>query len=217
MGIKLLIVIALIALLVPIAYAEEKTDNGAGITPDSVLYGLDKFFEKLELAFAGDSIKKAEIRLKLASERVAEFKVMTNKDNEDKAKAVLDDYEEEMNEAEKETENARGIGKNVSELVKTIENKRAAHLQVLQMVQTKNPDAPGLQRAIENAELKLEKSKKEQDDDNDKPDKEKPKDDKKFCTQEAKVCDDGTVVGRALPDCEFEPCPDDSEPKGKNK
>ncbi len=30
------------------------------------------------------------------------------------------------------------------------------------------------------------------------------------CTQEAKICPDGTPVGRVPPDCQFEPCPTDS-------
>ncbi len=29
----------------------------------------------------------------------------------------------------------------------------------------------------------------------------------KGCPEDAKVCPDGTVVGRVPPDCEFEPCP----------
>ena len=29
-----------------------------------------------------------------------------------------------------------------------------------------------------------------------------------FCTQEAKLCPDGSAVGRQGPDCEFAPCPD---------
>lgn len=28
------------------------------------------------------------------------------------------------------------------------------------------------------------------------------------CTMDAKVCPDGSSVGRSGPDCEFEPCPD---------
>lgn len=27
------------------------------------------------------------------------------------------------------------------------------------------------------------------------------------CTMEARICPDGTAVGRTGPDCEFEPCP----------
>jgi len=31
--------------------------------------------------------------------------------------------------------------------------------------------------------------------------------DKKACTMEAKLCPDGSYVGRTGPDCEFAPCP----------
>ena len=34
-----------------------------------------------------------------------------------------------------------------------------------------------------------------------------------FCTMDAKVCPDGSAVGRTGPDCEFSPCP--GEPQGK--
>jgi hypothetical protein len=30
------------------------------------------------------------------------------------------------------------------------------------------------------------------------------------CTDEGKICPDGSVVGRSGPDCEFTPCPDDT-------
>ncbi|PIP62301.1 hypothetical protein COW98_04885 [Candidatus Roizmanbacteria bacterium CG22_combo_CG10-13_8_21_14_all_35_9] len=29
----------------------------------------------------------------------------------------------------------------------------------------------------------------------------------KVCTLEAKICPDGSAVGRVLPNCEFSPCP----------
>jgi len=32
----------------------------------------------------------------------------------------------------------------------------------------------------------------------------------KVCTEEAKICPDGTAVGRTGPDCEFAPCPDET-------
>lgn len=30
-----------------------------------------------------------------------------------------------------------------------------------------------------------------------------------FCTMDAKLCSDGSYVGRTGPNCEFAPCPDD--------
>ena len=34
------------------------------------------------------------------------------------------------------------------------------------------------------------------------------------CTQEAKICPDGTAVGRVGPNCEFAPCPEDAKTAG---
>ena len=31
-----------------------------------------------------------------------------------------------------------------------------------------------------------------------------------FCTMDAKICPDGSFVGRSGPNCEFDPCPEDS-------
>ena len=35
-----------------------------------------------------------------------------------------------------------------------------------------------------------------------------PGDDMVICTMDAKICPDGTAVGRTGPNCEFAPCPD---------
>ena len=34
-----------------------------------------------------------------------------------------------------------------------------------------------------------------------------PTDDRVMCTMEAKICSDGSAVGRSGPHCEFAPCP----------
>ncbi|MCK5830246.1 MAG: hypothetical protein KAH20_08080 [Methylococcales bacterium] len=38
-----------------------------------------------------------------------------------------------------------------------------------------------------------------------------------FCTQDAKICPDGSGVGRVPPSCEFSPCPTESKPKLNTK
>ncbi|MFH0979473.1 MAG: hypothetical protein V1803_00820 [Candidatus Roizmanbacteria bacterium] len=35
------------------------------------------------------------------------------------------------------------------------------------------------------------------------------------CTLEAKICPDGSSVGRVPPDCEFAPCPETTQPSGE--
>ena len=39
-----------------------------------------------------------------------------------------------------------------------------------------------------------------------------PVDEPQACTMEAKVCPDGSAVGRTGPNCEFAPCPGGEEP-----
>jgi hypothetical protein len=38
-----------------------------------------------------------------------------------------------------------------------------------------------------------------------------------FCTQDAKLCPDGSGVGRTGPNCEFAPCPGEKTPGKKEK
>lgn len=49
---------------------------------------------------------------------------------------------------------------------------------------------------------------------NPKHDTAKPDDGDGVCTEEAKVCPDGSSVGRAGPDCEFAACPAAPAPEG---
>jgi hypothetical protein len=37
-------------------------------------------------------------------------------------------------------------------------------------------------------------------------------DDAQACTEEAKICPDGSSVARSGPDCDFAPCPDEADP-----
>ncbi len=45
-------------------------------------------------------------------------------------------------------------------------------------------------------------------------DREPPKEEPVFCTMDAKMCPDGSFVGRIPPDCRFAPCPDSKKREG---
>lgn len=68
-------VIALIA--VPFAYADGSED--AGVTPDSLFWGVDKLFDEIGLIFSGSPSEKAEKGLEIARERLLEAKVMADR------------------------------------------------------------------------------------------------------------------------------------------
>jgi hypothetical protein len=41
-------------------------------------------------------------------------------------------------------------------------------------------------------------------------------DDGVMCTMDAKICPDGSAVGRSGPDCEFDPCPGELDDTGSD-
>lgn len=71
---KLWLMMFLIGLL-PFCLAEDADDDG-GIMPDSLLYGLDKAFDRISLALTFGKAAKAEKALLISQERLVEAKVM---------------------------------------------------------------------------------------------------------------------------------------------
>jgi len=137
---------------------EVEENVSAGITPDKpILWGLERALERIQLALTLNKVKRAELRLKLAEERLAEMKLMAKKK---KVKAMLRaqtahaglvnevlDENITVNETIGQDENLTNAEKIALRLEK--------HLQVLQAVKEKleamNVTAPGIERAIQNA------------------------------------------------------------------
>lgn len=139
-------------------HAQEASLPDPGVKPGSVLYGLDKALERIELALARGNAKKAEVHLKHASERLAEANALTDEGDTENVEDTLADYEEEMNETLEELEKAKGIGQNVSALVKEVNESIEKHVQVLKLVLEKVPEQAkasiqkNIDKAIENNE-----------------------------------------------------------------
>lgn len=133
--------------LVHSVVAEELPDPG--VTPDSWLYGLDRAFERINLALTFDRAAKAEKHLQIASERIAELKAMVDKGKPEFAGRLRKDYETEINEAENDIARARALGKNVTALSEHVANVTSKHITVLQGLLDKVPEQARL--AIEHA------------------------------------------------------------------
>ncbi len=116
------------------------SEPSAGTEPDSLFYGLDLFLEKIQLKFVGGELRKAKLHLKFAGERLAEAKKMTLKYKEKFREEAMEKYEEEMNETVEAVEKARGIGQDVSQIVKEISVSVAKHIEVLELVKAKVPE-----------------------------------------------------------------------------
>lgn len=83
---KILKVLTLLSIivLIPIAIAKEPVISelsGPGTTPDSVFYGLDKAIEKIDLALTFDKKERIMKNIEIASERLSELKIMTEKND----------------------------------------------------------------------------------------------------------------------------------------
>lgn len=79
---------------------------GAGITPDSILYPLDKALESIKLLLTSGDINKAEEILKNAQERLAETQVMIDKEKVELAEKTAEEYSKDLEEAAQKAENA---------------------------------------------------------------------------------------------------------------
>ncbi len=66
----------------------------AGITPDSVFYGIDRAIENLRLALTFGDIEKAKKSLEIADERLAEVKEMIEQNKLDKAEIAQKNHDE---------------------------------------------------------------------------------------------------------------------------
>ncbi|KPU42861.1 hypothetical protein OXPF_36290 [Oxobacter pfennigii] len=69
----------------------------AGITPDSMIYPVERAAEDIHLALISDLVKEAQLLTGIAGERLAEAQVMIEKGNAEKAEQVTKDYIETMN------------------------------------------------------------------------------------------------------------------------
>lgn len=82
--------------------SEEVVDAGA--KPGSVLYGFDRFGENVRMAFTFNKAKKAKYGLKIAEERLAEAKELSEKGEKERAKKATENHEKIMKKVQENIE-----------------------------------------------------------------------------------------------------------------
>lgn len=145
-----LIVGLLLTFSVGIAKANDITlKDQAGITPDSILYPVDKAIDELSIALSFSDETKAEKIADVANERLGESEVMVEKGKQDLAEKTLKDYNQKMNEATQIAEKIiESAGDNadkekiekIKELQQKLEQKQQKSIEVLQKLQEKVND-----------------------------------------------------------------------------
>ncbi len=102
----------LLALSLPLVVAEEngteekenREKDEAGITPDSLFYGLDRALERINLALTFNKAAKTEKGLKIARERLIEAKKMAEEGKIEETEKAQRGYEEIINKTQRTIE-----------------------------------------------------------------------------------------------------------------
>lgn len=125
--------------------------QGAGTTPDSIFYGLDRALEQVRLAFTRNLEKRVDVNLGHAEERLAELQEMLDKGKTKYSEKLLESRQKSLDNAQEEVEKAKEEGKDVEVLAAKIEEMHAKHIIVLQGLLDKVPEQArsGIENAIE--------------------------------------------------------------------
>jgi hypothetical protein len=121
----------------------------AGITPDSILYPIDKVIDNLKVAASFSDEAKVETLVTVAEERLGESEAMTQEGKTDLVDEAIKGYNDNMEEASeifetvlenKGTSTDEKTTEKLEELEKTIQDKQMKSLEVLTNLQSKLGD-----------------------------------------------------------------------------
>lgn len=142
-------------LLMPVAFAQNSAiaTQAAGVTPDSLLYGLDKAWDNIKISMSQDKVKA---RLEVAGERVAEYEAMVEKNKMAEANNALADSKAKVADVEGE------MSKLTAQKRTETQTRLYAHMRHLEQVrariQAKHPEAAqGIDNAIANTNQHMER------------------------------------------------------------
>ncbi|MBW3001295.1 DUF4382 domain-containing protein, partial [Candidatus Woesearchaeota archaeon] len=118
--------------------------------PGQLFYGMDKFMERVRLAFTVSNIKKAKLHVKYAEERLAELEEVVKKNKTKYIAKLIEEHEEELEEAQEEIDKAAAKGKSVEEIAAHVAVMTYKHIEVLNRVLAQVPEQakPHIEHAI---------------------------------------------------------------------
>ncbi len=142
------VIIGILALsMVPgISFSQETEVRGedvlgidAGALPGSILYGVKRFGESLDLFFTFDDARKANKKYEFAEKRLIEAEKMADKDEYELVLKTLRDYRKDIDEAGKEHEKffQEPVGK---ELAGRADERIYRHVLVLEKIHNEVPE-----------------------------------------------------------------------------
>jgi len=145
---KIFVAITFGLLVSSVVFAQEALPSPS-IPPDSFFYGLSRWFEGVRMFFTFDEEAKVRLNLHFSELRLAEAKIMIERGKPEFAEGLMRDYRWELNESQKRMQAQRQLGRNVTLLAEHIANATHKHIEILEKVLEKVPEAAKVH--IENA------------------------------------------------------------------
>lgn len=137
--------------------------SGTGyILPDSPLFLVDRTFQAVRLVTAFSAERRAKVHNQIAGERLAELRVMLDRNNQDAVAVVLADISSEMNGAARELSLASAEGKDTKALARSLNDTIKAQREFLASLQTQTTGS--LELAVKTARRALQEAKVEVED-----------------------------------------------------
>lgn len=130
-----------------------------GTDPDSPLYFLKSWKERIQTFFSFGAENKAKQYLHLAGVRLAEYQRMMEKGKADIAERTLAKYEDQLGRALEKLEELKTRGDDVKELTDQLKGATEKHLEVLQenLAKASEQARKGLERALEASRKGMER------------------------------------------------------------
>ena len=134
-------------------YAEEQQEI---VSPESELYETTRLMEDTEYEYTEDNGEKALLQDEYADKRLLEAEELLENDNEEAAEAILDDYNQHVEEVEQNLDEARKNGGEISDIEALVAERFAKRSERLTAL-LEREDLPqqakeGISRALTNQE-----------------------------------------------------------------
>lgn len=123
------------------------------ILPDSPFYFLDRIYQKMRLSAVFSPENRAKLHMQIASERLAELRVVTSRDNQAAVNIALVELQNETTSAAQEVRDAAAQGKDVVQLARTTHQQLADYRSVLLQVENQVPDSSFQQKLTAAADV----------------------------------------------------------------
>ena len=115
----------------------------ANSLPGDPLYSLKRGMENLQLIFTKDSLEKAQLYIQHANERLEETKQVVQTGKTGYIPAIMNDYNENMNQARVEIQESKEQKRDVVPILESLSESTAKQSAILQNIAIKNPAVAG--------------------------------------------------------------------------